>query len=77
MKKDLSHWLIERLAVIHGRYINRDDLTYLSLMEMLYLYCEIAKDLGVQIPPKYIEDDVFSSFSRLVVCIEGLMSKQI
>ena len=77
MKKDLTHWLIERLIVIHGRYINKDDLSRLSVMEMLYLYCEIVKELGVQIPPKYIEDDVFLSISRLVVCIEGLMPEQI
>ena len=70
MRKDITYWLNQRLAVIRGYPNNSEDLSCLSETEMLYLYCEIVHEFGVLIPPKSIEDDVFSSLNRLAIIIE-------
>lgn len=75
MKKEITHWLNQRLAVIRGYHNNNDDLTSLSVTEMLYLYCEIVHEFGVLISPKSIEDNVFSSLSKLVENIEELIQQ--
>ena len=70
---DIIHWIEERIAIIHGCRINGDDLSQLSVRDMLYLYCEILHEFGVQIPPESIENDVFSSLIRLALCVEELL----
>ena len=72
---DIKQWINERLTFIHGHPINRDDLSHLSVMEMLYLYGEIVHEFDIHIPSEYIKNDVFSSLNGLVSCIEGLLSQ--
>ena len=70
---DIIRWIEDRIAFIHGCRINGDDLSQLSVRDMLYLYGEILQEFGVQISPECIENDVFSSLNRLTLCVEELL----